>query len=96
VPAAGQRHLAAAPVDPGDRRAGQQLDAVGVVPVRRVHEDGVALGLALQVALGQRRPLVGPDVLLGGEHDPAVETLPAQRFGGLGAGPAAAGDDDRV
>ena len=27
VPAAGQRHLPAAPVDPGDRRAEQQLDA---------------------------------------------------------------------
>jgi len=96
VPAAGQRHLAAPAVDPGDRRAGQQLDSMGVVPVRWVHEDRVAAGLALQVLLGQRRPLIRPDLLLGGQHDPAVETLLAQCLRGLSAGQAAAGDDEGV
>jgi hypothetical protein len=61
-----------------------------------VHEDFLAAGLALQVVLGQRRPFVGADVLLGGQHDPPVETLLAQRLRGLRAGQAAAGDDKRA
>jgi len=40
-------HPGAAPVDAGDRRAGQQLDGVGVIPVRGMHEDLLAVGLAL-------------------------------------------------
>ena len=69
-----------------------QVDVVLGVPALRVHERRVALGLALQVALRQRRALVGA-VRLGAEQDQApVEPLGAQRLHGLG--PGQAGPDD--
>ena len=47
----------------------------------RVDVDRLAFGLALQVVLGQRRPLVRPDVfLVAAQHDPAAEPLLAQRL----------------
>ena len=64
------------------------------VPLGRVHEHRSRLGVALQVALGQRWPLVGP-VRLGPEQDdPSVEALGAQGLGGLGAGQAGADDGE--
>jgi hypothetical protein len=60
------------------------------VPVGRVHVDRVALVVAEQVSLGQRRALVGAFRLGTEEHDLAVEPLVAQRLGGLGPGQAGA------
>ena len=60
----------------------------------RVDVDRLALGLAQQVVLGQRRTLVRPLVLLPDQHDRAVEALVAQGLRGLGAGQAR--PDDHV
>ena len=54
----------------------------------------VAVGLAAQVRLGQRRPLVRPLALVAEQHEAAVEALGAQGLGGLGAGQAGADDDE--
>ena len=64
------------------------------VPRLRVDEDAVAVGLALQVVLGQRRPLVGTVGSVTDQDDPAVEALLAQGLRGHGAGQAAADDDE--
>ena len=58
-----------------------------------VDVDLLAAGLAAQVVLGQRRPLVGALVLGADQHEAAVEALGAQGLGGLGAGEAGADDD---
>ena len=83
------------PVDAGDRGAESQVDVVLAVPVPRMDVDRVAFGLARQVVLGQRRPLVGPFVLVADQHDRAVESLGAQRLRGLGPGQARSGDNKR-
>jgi hypothetical protein len=44
------------------------------------------VGLAAQVALGQRRPLIGPLGLVAEQHQPTVEALDPQGLGRLGAG----------
>ena len=56
--------------------------------------DAVALGLAAQVVLAQRRALVGPLGLGAQQHDAPVEALLAQRLDGLAAGHAGAHDDE--
>ena len=50
-----------------------QVDVVLVVPVRVVHERRLELVVAEQVALRQRRPLVGQVVLVAEHHDVPVE-----------------------
>jgi hypothetical protein len=83
-------------VDRGHHGVESEVHLVLGVPLRRVHVDRVALRAALQVSLGQRWPLVGP-VRFGPEQDDAsVETVGAQRFGGLGAGQARADDGERA
>ena len=86
--AVGELDLAAAGVDRGHRGAGSSsIVVLGVEPLR-VHVDVLALGLAAQVVLGQRRTLVRALALGADEHDAPVEALLAQRLGGLGAGQA--------
>ena len=74
--------------------AAAQVDVVLGVPLLGVDDGVVELGLAGEVALRQRRPLVGQLVLGGEQGDRPVVPLLAQRLGGLGAGQAAADDDD--
>jgi hypothetical protein len=66
---------------------------VGVVEARLVDEDGLALGLAPQVVLGERGSLVRPVRLGADEDDPAVEALLPQGGGRLGPREARADDD---
>jgi hypothetical protein len=94
VPGAGHE-LVGATVDLGDHGVDAEVDPVFGVPPLRVHEHGVAPGAALQVPLGERGPLVGP-ARLGAEQDDApVESLGAQRLGGLRAGHPGPDDDER-
>ena len=81
-------------VDAGDGHAHPQVDVVLGVPLHRVHVDRVALVVAEQVSLGQRRALVREFWLGAEEHDLAVEALVAQRLGGLGPGQAGARDHE--
>ena len=59
-----------------------------------VDVDLLAAGLAAQVVLGQRRPLVRALVLGADQQQAPVEALCAQGLGGLGAGQAGADDDE--
>ena len=86
--------LVRVPVQPGHGGAQPQVDVVLAVPRLGVHEDGVALVVALQVALRQRWPLVGVVRLVAEQHDPAAEPLGAQRLHGLPAGEAGSHDGD--
>ena len=88
--------LVRARVDRDDRGMPRaQVDVVLGVPVVGMHERLVEFGLALQVVLGQRRPLVGQVGLGAEERDAAGEALVAQRLDGLGAGQAGSDDDER-
>ena len=71
-------------------RAGQQLDAVLLVPGGRVDVGVGALGLAAQVLLGDRRPFVGRLRLAADQQDRALGAAPAQLGGAVGGGHAAA------
>ena len=64
------------------------------VPVLRMDEDRLPLGPALEVVLGQRRPLVGSVRLVADQGDPPVVALLAQRLGRQGSGEAGADDDE--
>ena len=88
----GKLELVAGRGDRADRGRGAQLDVVvGVEPVL-VHIQAVAVGLAAQVGLGQRRALIRPLGLVAKQQQAAVEALGAQGLGRLGAGQA--GTDD--
>jgi hypothetical protein len=52
--------------------------------------DGLALDLAAQVVLGQRRPFVGALELGPDQDQPPVEAFGPKGLGGLGAGEAGA------
>jgi hypothetical protein len=84
--------LAAGRGDRANRGRGAQLDPVGGVEAFLVDVEALAVGLAAQVGLGQRRALIGPLGLVAEQQQPAVEALGAQRLGRLGAGQA--GPDD--
>jgi hypothetical protein len=81
-------------VDRGHPGAHPQLDPLVGVPRLVVREGLVTLVLAEQVALGQRRPLVGQLRFLADQHHPAVEALRPQRLGGLRAGQRRAHDHE--
>ena len=94
--AAWERDVVRRGVERGRARRRAQLDVIG-----RVEALGVDLGVggaavARQVALRERRSLVGPPRLLGDQDDAPLEALLAQRRGGLGAGQAAADDHERL
>ena len=82
-------------VDPRDPGAEPQVDVVGGVPVHGMDVDLLPLGLPLEVALRERRPLVGPLVLLADEDDPTVEALLAERRRRGRAGEARTHDHER-
>ena len=94
--AVGQLDLVRSAVDRGHHGAAAQVDVVLGVPRLGVHDRLVELVLAGQVALGQRRPLVGQLVLGGEQGDRSVVALLAERLGGLGPGQAPADDHDAV
>ena len=90
--ARGQLQLVAGRGDRADRGRGAQLDlVVGVEPVL-VHIQAVAVGLAAQVRLGQRRPLIGLFGFVAEQQQAAVEAVGAQGLGCSGAGQT--GTDD--
>src|SRR5206468_4585373 len=68
---AAEDDLPGAGCDGRHRPAADELDVVLLVERRIVDEDLLALGLAAQVVLRERRPLVGPDALLADQDDPA-------------------------
>jgi uncharacterized protein (DUF2249 family) len=69
-----------------------QLHIMLGIPARRMYEDRLPVGLALQVVVRQRWPLVGPDVLVADQRQrPVVATL-SQGLRGFRAGQACAHD----
>src|SRR5690606_37646839 len=66
-----------------------QFDVVASVPGGLVHEAAVALLLAEEVPLGQRRSLVRVVALVAAQYHAAGEALRSQRLGRLGAGQSA-------
>ena len=83
-------------VDRGDGGAQPQVDVVLVVPVGVVHEGGLELVGAEQVALGQRGPLVGQVVLVAEHHHRALEPGVAEPLDGLGRRQSRAHHDERL
>lgn len=81
-------------VDRVDGLAEVQLDVVARVPGRFVDEDAVALLLAEQIALGERRALVGVVPFVADQYHAAGETLRSERLGRLRAGETATDDDE--
>ena len=79
-------------VQTGGAHPGPELDVVLGVPAGVVHASLLALGAAEQVALRQRRPLVGHLRLAGDQDDAPVEALRAQGLGRLRAGQPTADD----
>ena len=90
--APGELDLAGVQVDRLGHGLGAQLDVVLVVVGGLVHVGGVALGLAAQVVLRERRALVGSLGLGADQHHAPVEPLLAQGLGRLAAGQARADD----
>ena len=96
-PAAACRSPAVAPVavvtvresrvERGHRGAQAQLDRVVGVPGLRMDEDAVAVGVALEVVLGQGRAFVGTVRLVAEQGDPPVEAFLAQGLRRDGARP---------
>lgn len=80
----------------GDPGRASQLDVLVGVEALPVDEDRTRLGLATQVVLGQRWPLVRSLHLLADQDDTAVEAFGAQRLRRLGAGQAGAHDQKRL
>lgn len=81
-------------VDRVDGLAEVQLHVVARVPGGFVHEDAVALLLAEEIALGERRALVGVVTFVADQYHAAGETLRSERLGRLGAGQATSDDDE--
>jgi hypothetical protein len=69
--------LVAGRVDGADRGGGTQLDVVVGVELLRVQIEAVAVGLAAQVGLGERRTLIRPLALLANQQKSAIEALGA-------------------
>jgi hypothetical protein len=93
--AGAQRDLAQFPVDGGHAGAEPQVDVVLGVPAVLVHEDRIPFLAAQQVALGQRRALIGVVRFVADEHDLPLETLRAQRFRGSNPSERRPGDHER-
>ena len=93
--AAVELELAARGVEAGRRHAGAQFDVVLGVEARRMDGGRLAVRLAAQVVLRERRALVGPLRLGAQQYEAAVEALLAQGLGGLGAGEAGPDDGER-
>ena len=70
-----------------------QVDVVVGIPVLLVDEHLFPVGVPQQIALGQRRSLVGAMRLITDQRDPPGETLLAQGLRSRGAGQAGTDDD---
>lgn len=77
----------------GDLRAQAQVHVVVGVPPFGVDEAAVALRLAQQIGLGQRRPLIRAVALITDQRDAPV-AVRAQRLCRRGAGQAGADDHE--
>ena len=86
-------HFVCSAVDFGNPCTQTQVDVVFGVPLRGMDVDLFPLGAAQQVALRQGRSVIRAVILIADEDDLAVETVGAQRLGGLGAGQPGAHDD---
>ncbi len=93
---AGGDDLVRAPVDRRHLHPRPEVDVVLGVPALRVDERLLPLGLAHQVVLGQRWPLVRPVLLRAEQHDPAVEAVLAQRLDRLRPGQTGPDHDVRL
>jgi hypothetical protein len=82
-------------VEARDRLGEPEVDVVLVVPLRRPDVRRLAILLALEEALRQRRPLVGNLGLLGEQHDVVVVPALAKLHDGPSGCQAATHDDDR-
>ena len=83
-------------VESHDGAPQQQLDVVRGIEALGMDVDPLALELAAQVVLGERRPLVGSLRLGADQHDATLEAPLTQRLGGLGARQARPRDHDRL
>ena len=81
-------------VDRGGGRPGQELDAFALVEARRPQEQPLARRLALEVGLGERRPLVGRHRLAADESQRPAMPECAELRHERGAGLARTDDDD--
>ena len=86
-------HFVCSAVDFGDACAQTQVDVVFGVPLRGMDVDLFALCAAQQVALRQGWSVIWAVILIADEDDFSVESVGAQRLGGLGAGQPGAHDD---
>ena len=83
--AGSERDLLAGRIDRRDTRLRHQLDAVVAIEGVRPQPQRLQGHLALQIGFRQRRPLIRQPGLVADQDDPAVETVVAQRGGGLHA-----------
>jgi hypothetical protein len=94
--AVGERELPGPGIQPRRSETQSELDLVLGVEGLVVHIDRAAPGVAAQIVLRQRRPLVRP-LRLGTDEDHApVEPLLSQGLCGLGAREPGAEDDERL
>ena len=91
---AGQHKLAQVPVDGRDRSAEPQVNGVVDVPAVVVDEDRLPFLGALEVALGQLRPLVRVVRLRTDEDDLPAEVLVPERFRRPGSAQRGANDHE--
>ncbi len=89
-----ERELARGRVQTDRGGAEAQVDVVRGVEALVVDVDLLAPGLAAQVLLGQRRPLVRALRFAADQHQAPFEALASQRLGRLGAGEAGADDHE--
>jgi hypothetical protein len=81
-------------VEGGDGAATDDVDVVGGVVVRIVHEGGRRIVLAAQHGLRQRRAFVREMRFRADDDNPTVEPVGACALRSFGAGEAPADDDD--
>src|SRR5215218_6955310 len=81
-------------VERGHSRTKTQFDRLIDIPRLRMHEDAVAISVALEVVLGEGRAFVRCVPLLAEKDDSAVETFVPQCLCCDGAGQAAAHDEE--
>ena len=91
-----QRELTPSRIETHDVLAAAQLDPVLLVERSFVHVGLLAIGLAAQVLLGQRRALVRTLRLGTQQHETAVVALLAQGLGCFCTGEAGADDNERL
>ena len=82
-------------IDPGRADAEPEIDTLIAEICLGPQRQAVDIHLALEKGLRQRRALIGQVLFVGEQDDLAAEAVLAQAGGGLNAGVAGAGDDDR-